>query len=344
MIYIIIWLIVFIVPILGIKEDGIINWEQVRHYWMDVLPFFILFLINNYLLVPYFLLRKRSFLYLLFAIITVFCISTARLIVFPHEQFGPPRSSIQAKPPHRPRHPGNKPGMRFPIRMFPILNDWIAAIFIVGLNISVRFLFKSIRDERQIKELEKHTLQAELNYLKAQINPHFFMNTLNNIHALVDIDTEKAKETVIELSKIMRYVLYDADQAQVTLHKELTFLDNYINLMRIRFTDEVEVKISYPEVIPEVKVPPLLLITFVENAFKHGVSYQHNSFIHLKLTIENNQIHFTVSNSIVANSPSSPGVGMENLRKRLSLLYGENYTLKVVHGIETYEITLIIPV
>lgn len=339
LIYFIIWLMAFVAPILGIKDDGAVNWTEVRYFWISLSPFFILFLINNYLLLPRFLLRKRSWSYLVIACLTILVLFVALPALTQPRKEQPPHMHHFRKAP-----PAGKRPLRIPIKPMPIVNDCIIAVFIIGLNIAIRLLFKSIRDERQIKELENHTLQAELNYLKAQINPHFFMNTLNNIHALVDIDTEKAKETVIELSKIMRYVLYDADQPRVPLAKEAIFLDNYINLMRIRFTGQVEVRVSVPETIPDVKIAPLMLVTLVENAFKHGISYTKNSYVHTTLSIEEDKLHFLVANSVTANGNESPGVGMENLRKRLSLLYGDNYTLRVSSDAKEYNVLLIIPV
>ena len=112
-----------------------------------------------------------------------------------------------------------------------------------------------------------------MDYLKFQINPHFFMNTLNNIHALIDIDTEYAKNAVIELSKMMRYVLYESGREIISLNRDIQFVQNYIGLMRIRYTDAVDIRVEYPhDLSPQVSIPPLLLIVFVENAFKHGIS------------------------------------------------------------------------
>ena len=121
----------------------------------------------------------------------------------------------------------------------------------VGFNVAIKLLFKSIRDDRHLKELEKQNLQTELEYLKHQINPHFFMNTLNNIHALIDVDTEKAKESVIELSKIMRYILYDSSQPIISLQKEITLLNNYIALMRIRYTDSIDISVNIADNLPD---------------------------------------------------------------------------------------------
>lgn len=112
------------------------------------------------------------------------------------------------------------------------------------------------------------------------------MNTLNNIHALVDIDPEKAKDTILELSKMMRFVLYEGDKKGVPITREFDFIRNYVTLMKLRYTDKVEVKVELPAEVPDYELPPLMLITFIENAFKHGISYQHASFIHVKAGIE----------------------------------------------------------
>ena len=117
-----------------------------------------------------------------------------------------------------------------------------------------------MRDEEALKELEHQHLQSELQYLKYQINPHFFMNTLNNIHALVDMDAGKAKRTIVELSKLMRYVLYEASNRTILLSREIQFLDNYIALMKLRYTGRVRIECCMPDEVPEVQIPPLLFL------------------------------------------------------------------------------------
>ena len=185
-----------------------------------------------------------------------------------------------------------------------------------------------------------------MDYLKYQINPHFFMNTLNNIHALIDIDTECAKSAVIELSKMMRYVLYDSGRELIPLNKDLQFLQNYIELMRIRYTDTVDIRVEYPHDLPEqVSIPPLLLIVFVENAFKHGISYNRPSFIRLTVAYTEGRVRCTVVNSRHGGARQhGPGIGLENVRKRLALIYGEeNYSLEIREEEDTYTVDLIIP-
>jgi putative regulator of cell autolysis len=186
-----------------------------------------------------------------------------------------------------------------------------------------------------------------MDYLKYQINPHFFMNTLNNIHALIDIDTESAKNAVIELSKMMRYVLYESGREIISLNRDIQFLKNYIELMRIRYTDAVNISVESPGNLPEqLSIPPLLLIVFVENAFKHGVSYNHPSFIRLKIEYADGQVTSTLTNSRhAAQSSKHPaGIGLENVRKRLELIYGaKNYSLEIREEEKTYTVKLVIP-
>ena len=207
-------------------------------------------------------------------------------------------------------------------------------------------MYQSIRDEQEMEELKRQNMQAEMDYLKYQINPHFFMNTLNNIHALIDIDPECAKDAVIELSKMMRYVLYDSGREVIPLSRDIQFLENYIELMRIRYTDNVEIRLDYPRPLPDgVSIPPLLFIVFVENAFKHGVSYNRRSFIHIEIACTPERVTGTIVNSRNPESGNRPtGIGLENVRKRLELIYGpRNYTLHIDEQPDTYTVQLEIP-
>jgi hypothetical protein len=361
LIYAIIWLVVFATPLFTANDpqSNERDWTLIRMIWKRTLPFFLLFALNNYVLVPFFLIRKKSWKYALFVILSLAVLSVVqsqqRPLMpaeprngrqpFPREEgFRPPYVNRQGGPPGEPirRTPQAPPPFFLRMTFF----HWMIAILLLGFNVSIKFLFKSIRDDRHLRELERYTLEVELNYLKAQINPHFFMNTLNNIHALIDIDTEKAKETVIELSRIMRYVLYEANRTQVPLAGEIQFIENYVALMRIRYTGETDIRLERPDPVPEAAVPPLLLITIIENAFKHGISYLRNSFVHIALSIEGDRLACSVVNSIPpSRTPRLPGVGMgmENLRKRLSLLYENNYHIDIQQNDETYRVTLLVP-
>ena len=231
-------------------------------------------------------------------------------------------------------------------------HDFVAVIvmlLMLGMNLGVKWYFKTRNDSRQLQELERQNLEQQLEYLKYQINPHFFMNTLNNIHALVDIDPEKAKDTILELSKMMRFVLYEGNKHDVPLAREFQFIRNYVTLMSLRYTDKVDIQLELPEP-PEAVIPPLMLITFIENAFKHGISYQQLSFIRIKVIIEGRKLHFHCTNSKPVESKKkedqkaeSGGVGLTNVKKRLNLLYGKNFTLNIKDEASTYDVELVIP-
>jgi len=217
-------------------------------------------------------------------------------------------------------------------------------IMMFAANLGIKGYFRSSNDRRRLVALEKQNLEQQLEYLRFQINPHFFMNTLNNIHALIDIDPIKAQETIVELSKMMRYILYEGDRQGVPLTKEMDFIRNYISLMRLRYSDKVGISLNLPTEVPDRAIPPLILVSFIENAFKHGISYQHDSFIEVVVTVENDKMSFTCRNS-KADVPNQEkgGVGLVNVRKRLDLLYPGEYELYFNDDAAIYTVKLIIP-
>lgn len=222
-------------------------------------------------------------------------------------------------------------------------------VFVLAFNICVRLFFLTLRNDEHLREVEKEKLRTELDYLKYQINPHFFMNTLNNIHALIDIDSVKAQEAVIGLSKMMRHVLYDAHSAFVPLEKEIEFLNSYVELMRLRYTAALKITTSFPPDVEGYHVPSLLFVSFLENAFKHGVSYNKESSISVSIFIDDDRICFNCFNSCSTGSaadngsPSHGGIGIDNVRKRLSLIYGEAYSLEIEKKKSSFNVILKIP-
>ena len=220
----------------------------------------------------------------------------------------------------------------------------IIAILLVGFNLTIRFFLKSLHDDEMLKELEHQHLESELKYLKYQLNPHFFMNTLNNIHALVDIDSEKAKKTIIELSKLMRYVLYEANKSQISLKYEIQFLENYIALMNYGIPSTWTYRRNFPSSYPTCRFPHCCSSPCSKTAFKHGVSYRESSYIHVRITLTDGLISFTCSNSKHTSSDDSHhGIGIDNIKKRLHLLFGNNYTFTITEDNASYKVLLIIP-
>ena len=182
--------------------------------------------------------------------------------------------------------------------------------------------------DQKLKEAEAARVQAELSNMRNQINPHFLLNTLNNIYALTAFDTVKAQEAIQELSRMLRHILYDYQKPMVVLSDEVEFLQNYVNLMRIRLPESVDVSFKSTVTNPQIEVAPMLFISLVENAFKHGVSPSESSFIHIALEADDQQIALAISNSNYPKSAtdhSGHGIGLQQVQRRLDLAYAKQY-------------------
>ncbi|MDO4930559.1 MAG: histidine kinase [Bacteroidales bacterium] len=222
----------------------------------------------------------------------------------------------------------------------------LVGFLVMALNLGVKYYFKSERKSKEVDEARRQKLEEQLKYLKYQISPHFFMNTLNNIFVLVDARPEQAKVAILELSKMMRYILYEADRDYVPLRHEAALLNGYVSLMKLRYTDKVTITGDIPEDLPDYGVPPLLLVCFVENAFKHGISYKRDSFVNIRVRVEGDRLHFACINSIppATSQKSGPGgVGLANVKRRLTLIYGKDYTLDIRSNEDEYYVVLDMP-
>ena len=295
------------------------------HIWLGILPFFVLFLFHDFLATPL-LLEKKN----LAAYIGAFLGLTVLFAAFIWAS-----RVVPGNPP-----PPGAAGMPTPPEVLKV----IMGMLMMGVNVGVKYYMKSVRSERRMQELQAENLGRQLEALRYQISPHFFLNTLNNIHALVDIDPEQAKASIEEFSKLMRHVLYEGDRPTIPLAKEMDFLRHYVSLMKLRYADTVRIALSLPDKDEGAEIPPLMLTTFVENAFKHGVSYEKPSFVHVTLSVEDGKIVFHCVNS--RREPVKPdhhGVGLVNVRRRLDLLYGDRYTLHIDQGGDVYDVLLLFP-
>ena len=363
------------------SEDATFNWTEVLIVWRPFAIFLILFLLHNCFLAPLIVHQQRRVLY--FSIMSALLVSFVawqctrqpqrrmgermrqRMEMrdkqrpphmdeegeMPEPPFGnPPSEEFSEKPSEKPHEkPRFRPRMK-PDHQPPVFigeHDILAFVVLIlmfSANLGTKYYFRSRNDQKRLAELERQNLEQQLEYLRYQINPHFFMNTLNNIHALVDIDPAKAQETIVELSKMMRFVLYEGEKRGVSLVRELEFIRTYLKLMQLRYTDQVKITQELPAEVPDKSIPPLLLVTFVENAFKHGVSYQQESFIELKAAVENDRLIFSCRNSKAAKANEEKGgVGLTNVRKRLDLLFTDDYSLDIHDEADTYTVKLNIP-
>lgn len=369
--YIAMWLLLFSTPMLILiihassNSNLDIDWWTIMHIEEILAMYFVAFLVHNFLLAPMLLYKQQTWRYVCSILILVVAFIALQSWIRPimHEQ---QRHRPRAEMPMMQRYykadnfRDDRPRPQFDDRPRPQfkephpfigpaeLTNTLALIFLMGMNLGVKLYYKADKDRNRMQQLEKENLKQRLNYLRYQISPHFFMNTLNNIHALVDIDPEKAKKSIVELSKLMRHILYDGDTNISPLSDEVQFLQNYIALMKMRFTGMVKVNTDFPAMTSQKGIAPLILAIFAENAFKHGVSYKSPSNIDMTLRCHNNEfILFTCKNSKRKDGAKEKdldgGIGLRNVKNRLELIYGDRYHIDIKDTEDNYKVRLLLP-
>lgn len=375
-IYSAIWAMLYASPVINIYTRMAGNpritfsWTEILHAWEYTSTWLVMFAIHNFLLLPLLLRKRKTGTYLCLSFLILL---TGMFITYLNRPMHKNRYKTRMEAEWKadslayervaavrlgdgrycsPQNPMRRKPLDYqPIDPLPMLGPgelvaFFGGLLLMGMNLGVKLYFMSQRDRERQKIIDQRNLEQQMEYLKYQVNPHFFMNTLNNIHALVDIDPERAKTTIVELSKMMRHILYEGSKKLIPLTREVEFLNLYVQLMRLRYTRKVHINVDVPPQLPELKLPPLMLIIFVENAFKHGISYREESFIDIKLRVENKRLLFSCCNSKptqVQRTNEKGGMGLQNVRQRLELLYDDDYTLDISDNEKTYEVKLDIP-
>ncbi|MUU77156.1 sensor histidine kinase [Winogradskyella endarachnes] len=310
--HILVWLVLFSIPyILSYGQEQNIN-RIIAHFWIPILFYAIIFYTNYFVLIDKYLFKKETVLYILINVLIIaICITLKEQIestVF---------SDILR----------NKDGNAPPLKMM-IYVQMFSYLAPLLFSIAVKTTKRWVKTEAERKEAANFKLQSELQHLHYQLQPHFFFNSLNNIYALVDISPERAKTSIHSLSKLMRYMLYETNTEEISLSKEIEFMSKYIELMKLRVTDKTVVNYSFPKDSNQIKIAPLLFISLIENAFKHGVSASQDSTIDITMTLADDKVVFkTINNNFPKNTEdkSGSGIGLKNLEKRLNLLYTDKY-------------------
>jgi len=347
------WILLFSAPIFfqWINKHAI-NWKVISGVCIDYLPLLIIFCINRCILIPKFLFKSRLGLYILSVIIvislTVFGSITIREQLSPKSpQVAHLKPSLQfpdSKKANKQRSPFKQdlPNATTP----PYINLILLSILLVGFDTGMKVSVNWAQTLQQKAEIEKENVKNELAFLRNQISPHFLMNTLNNIHSLIDFDTKEAKHSVAKLSVLMRHLLYESDKNPSPINKEIKFISSYIELMKLRFCEDVDIQFNLPQQLPNIAIPPLLFTNILENAFKYGISYEKESFVHINLFIKKNELEFTIENSMhnKKKSQNKSGIGIKNTEKRLKLLYNNNYTFTCTKTQNIFKSTIKIPV
>ena len=310
------WAFMFLSPMQYMRGTGT-SMLQYMMNCMSPLLMMVVFYANYKWLTPrYFVAGKHRYFFLInLAMIIIFAIVLHYWMDFTNIVF-PPNPAFS-------RVPDALDAFLFVVR--DVINFIIFAAAATCLKLAQQWMWA----EEAIKNADNAKAQAELSNLRNQINPHFLLNTLNNIYALTAFDTPKAQEAIQELSKMLRHILYDYQQPTVPLKDEMEFLENYIKLMRIRLPQSVEVTSHFDVANSNLEIAPMLFISLIENAFKHGVSPTEPSFINITIEANEKQIVCDIQNSNhpkSAGDRSGHGIGLQQVQRRLDLSYYKQYT------------------
>ena len=321
----------FIQYLLG--HDSQISLMVILFNWLEILPYFILFCVHNFLLSPLYFKKK----YGLYALLTIAVFSAFSFYILA-TIIGPPAGvdgSVEAPP-----------GVRRPFS--PEVMKVVIGALLILVNLGIKAMVRSAENERKVQQLRADSLAQRMEVLRYQINPHFFMNTLNNIQALVLTEPEKATACISEFSKLMRMVLNEGHAALIPLDREVQFIGHLVSLMRLQLPQTVEISFAHPDSAGETMVPALSMVSFVENAFKHGSKSKPGSFVWISVTVEDGRVLFRCSNRLeslaISDGDQEGGVGNSNVQTRLELLYDKDYTLECGADGDVYNVLMSIPV
>lgn len=347
----------------GSEPDG--WWLNVVRIWGRTVPYVLALAVHGMLIAPVLLEQRRTGRYVaLVAILVAAFMGCAELThrhcrPRPSGNMPPPREAYPPRTDRRDaaRMPRPHPEMKDAVDRWvtpytgihaTTIMDTLVAIMLLGCSMAAKLMLKRYEDMHRMELMEREHMRQELAQLKAQVSPHFFMNSLNNIHGMIETNPEQAQEMILELSGMMRYVLYESGVAMIPLTREIDFLCNYLALMRVRYSEEkVTIRYAFPDKADTaaIHIPPLLFIVLVENAFKHGVDYTKHSCVEVVIGMGESCVTMRCVNTTkaVGEAHMQGGVGLTNLRKRLDILYDDRYTLRTSEQDDLYSATLTIP-
>lgn len=320
-----VWFILFFFPVFVFYSDTFDINIVIRRTWLPLSFSAIIFYSNYFVFIEKYIFTKYTVKFVVFNVLLVaaaiYLHSVIRDAYFPRDDKSHSSS----------------------FHIFSIYWESITAMITIGLSIAVKMTQRWVETENLRRNSENARLHSELTYLQYQLQPHFFFNSLNNIYSLVDSSPDKAKDTIHSLAKLMRYMLYEAKEGKVSLSKELDFLQKFINLMEIRLPSNIQVLSHFQKVDEALKITPMLFLPLVENAFKHGASSTDNGIILFEFRMEGGYAVFRVENPNLpktSDDKSGSGIGLDNLKKRLDLLYAGEYHIFQVIENNLYQVEL----
>lgn len=318
-----IWLLVLSLPFLsrfGGAPPEFRN-DMLKNLFLSNILLIVIFYVHSFVIYPLREKKNGMYFYVLLLIVTLLLFILASHFLHPEMPRFPDRRMPHPKP----------------------LMNVLPFTFVIVVSFCYRLYMDKISRDKHIKELENIHLKTELEFLSSQISPHFMFNVLNTLVYMSRKKPELIEPSLISLSQLMRYMLYDSDEGKITLAEETEYLKNYINLQLLRFGDDIQVNLYLSGITDEYAIEPMLLIPFVENAFKHGIGMLSDPIIDVSITVEENRLYMQVMNGIapVRTWPSTSdkrdsGIGLANVRRRLALIYPQNHVLKIEETDETY--------
>ena len=343
----VIWCIVLVVPIYFMSRGNYFDSKHYMFYLLKIGIIGILFYVNFLYLIEKLLFNKKIISYIIINIILIVILIGAQTILSDtimeeSKRIQPQRTEIAERnhiPPQPKNHQlqefrGDRPMPRPPFFM-RIISDYLLIVFVIGLSVAIKMTGRWYRDSINYEKIKAVQYEADLRNLRSQLNPHFLFNTLNNIYSLIVIDRDKAQDSVHRLSNLLRYILYDNDEKFVPIDKELEFTQNYIDLMKLRLGSSVKLNVQIEDNKGSKDIiASLLFMTLIENAFKHGINNDKDSFIDIKILVEKGKgvlcsVENSLNNSTRNQDDKNSGIGLTNLSKRLELLYPDKHEFTI---------------
>ena len=326
--HLLVWLVLLSLPyILSYGQEPEIE-RLISHFWIPLFFSAMVFYLNYFVLIDQFLFPKKMIQFIIFNILVIsFFVILNEVLESTFFQ------DVLRKPKDQ-----NQP----PFIMFIYIQS-LSYLAPLLFSVAIKTTERWVKTEAERKEAANIKLKSELQHLHYQLQPHFFFNSLNNIYAMVDISPDQAKTSIHSLSKLMRYMLYETNMEFVPLSKEIDFLQKYIDLMKLRVSDKTEVTYHFPKLETGIQIAPLLFISLIENAFKHGVSASKESKIIIIMAREENTVLFTIENDYFpknTDDKSGSGIGLENLERRLELLYPKKHTFEHIINNDRFLVNL----
>lgn len=322
------WLVLFVI-IWSIEPTGYNPWFRITNALLLVLFYMGLVYFNLLYLIPEYLSQKKIFRYILLLIMALLVATPIRTLLFYIKFANYPELQTEITQ--------NQP------------QQYVASLIVVSLSTVLKIISDWLRQQRKVRKLITQNMQSELNFLRSQINPHFLFNTLNSLYALTLKKDDRAPVIVLQLSDMMRYMLYESNEKKVPLEKEVDYIKNYLELEELRQGSTVQISFYLEGEVQDQKITPLLFIPFIENCFKHGVNQTlGNSYVHLKLKVGERKVHMNLVNSKPSDKLNEEegggnlvgGIGLANIKRRLKLLYPGDHYLEIRDEDEEYIVNL----